>query len=76
MGIFKKDELLLNFNGVKTENISSTIPYMNKLNADARALASKFNNKQLSSFTESENYDMYKLFENCTISSEDGFWIE
>ena len=53
---------------VNTENISSTIPYMNKLNADARSLVERLNIKnyvpvQSHTFTESENYDMYKLFE-------------
>jgi hypothetical protein len=38
MGIFKKDELMLDFNGVKTENISSTIPYLNKLDTQVKIL--------------------------------------
>lgn len=52
----------LNFRGLKTEKMSTTIPYLNKLKADARNLAQQLdvNNKN---FTESENYDMYKLFE-------------
>jgi hypothetical protein len=69
MGIFKKDELMLDFNGVKTENISSTIPYLNKLDTQAKMLVnqlgpmSKVNNKSLILFNESDNYDMYRLFE-------------
>ena len=71
MGNFfsKKDDLILDFGGLKTENISSTIPYMNKLNADAKSLVDRLNIKQNTHpvkakvFTESENYDMYKLFE-------------
>ena len=71
MGNFfsKKDDLILDFGGLRTENISSTIPYMNKLNADAKSLVDRLNIKQniqptkATVFTESENYDMYKLFE-------------
>ncbi len=66
MGIFKKDELLLDFNGLRTENISSTIPYMNRLNADVNTLIGHINptnNKSMRLFTESENHNMYKLFE-------------
>jgi hypothetical protein len=69
MGIFKKDELILDFNGVKTENISSTIPYLNKLDTQAKMLVnqlgpmSKINTKSMILFNESDNYDMYRLFE-------------
>jgi hypothetical protein len=71
MGNFftKKDDLILDFGGLRTENMSSTIPYMNKLNADAKSLVDRLNIKQniqptkATVFTESENYDMYKLFE-------------
>ena len=63
--IGKKDDLLLDFGGLKTENMSSTIPYMNKLNADAKVLIERINmstsTKKL--FNDSENYNMYKLFE-------------
>ena len=70
-GLEKKDDLFLDFNGLKTENISSTIPYLNKLNSDAKALVNRLNVKSYSQqpsqpsqvFTETENYDMYKLFE-------------
>ena len=57
-----KDENTLNFRGLKTENMSTTIPYLNKLQTDAVSLAKQLdtNNKV---FTESENFDMYKLFE-------------
>jgi hypothetical protein len=69
MGIFKKDELLLDFKGVQTEDMSSTIPYMNKLNTDAKMLVNQLNpnaninRKGLVMFNESEQYDLYKLFE-------------
>ncbi len=77
MGIFKKDELLLDFKGVRTEDMSSTIPYMNKLNADAKILVNQLapnatyaanatNRKGLVLFNESEQYDLYKLFEKST----------
>ncbi len=82
MGIFKKDELLLDFKGVRTEDMSSTIPYMSKLNADAKMLvnqlnpnmvnannaanANAINRKGLVLFNESEHYDLYKLFEKST----------
>ncbi len=73
MGIFKKDELLLDFKGVKTEDMSSTIPYMNKLNTDAKMLVNQLdpntanvNRKGLVLFNESEQYDLYKLFEKST----------
>ncbi len=76
MGIFKKDELLLDFKGVQTEDMSSTIPYMNKLNADAKVLVNQLNpnnnisnninRKGLVLFNESEHYDLYKLFEKST----------
>jgi hypothetical protein len=72
MGFFKKDELLLDFKGGYTEDISSTIPYMHKLNAQANTLVSQlnpnsnYNAKGLVLFNESEHYDMYKLFEKST----------
>jgi hypothetical protein len=69
-GLEKKDDQFLDFSGLKTENISSTIPYLNKLNSDAKALVNRLNVKSFSQqpssvqvFTETENYDMYKLFE-------------
>jgi hypothetical protein len=60
------DGLELNFGN--TANYSSTIPYMHKMNADAKALVDRINTKnyisnQQRSFSNSENYDMYKLFE-------------
>ena len=65
LGLGKSDENILNFDGVRTD-MSSTIPYMHKLNANAQLLANRLNNKVLiepKEFNESENYDMYKLFE-------------
>jgi hypothetical protein len=75
MGIFKKDEMLLDFKGVQTEDMSSTVPYMNKLNYDAKMLVNHLgprignnaiNRKGLVLFNESEQYDLYKLFEKST----------
>jgi hypothetical protein len=67
MGRTPKDDLILDFQGLRTENMSSTIPYLNKLNMDAKSLITKLyvpaNTKTLSHFNETENYDMYKLFE-------------
>ena len=83
MGVFKKDELLLDFKGVQTEDISSTIPYMNKLNAEAKVLVSQlnpnsnYNSKGLVLFNESEQYDMYKLFEKSSnINNNDNNFSE
>ena len=64
-GTEKKDDLLLDFGN--TADISSTIPYLNKLNADAQTLVGRLNSKahsqNVGEFNETENYDMYKLFE-------------
>jgi hypothetical protein len=63
-GTEKKDDLLLDFGN--TADISSTIPYLNKLNADAQTLVGRLNSKahsqNVEEFNETENYDMYKLF--------------
>jgi hypothetical protein len=64
-----KDENTLNFKGLKTENISTTIPYLNKLQNDAKHLAQQLDNKN---FTESENQDMYKLFEKNNQQEDEG----
>jgi hypothetical protein len=72
MGIFKKDEMMLDFKGVQTDDMSSTVPYMNKLNYDAKMLVNQLgpyantNRKGLVLFNESEQYDLYKLFEKST----------
>lgn len=65
MGINKKDDLELDFNGLRTENYSSTIPYMKNLTADAKTLLERLpmNQAQIGLFQDSENYDMYKMFE-------------
>jgi hypothetical protein len=69
MGIFKKDELILDFKGVRTEDMSSTIPYMNKLTTDAKMLVNHLgpnanaNRKGLVLFNEGDNFDLYKIFE-------------
>jgi hypothetical protein len=60
------DGLALDFNSIRTENISSTIPYMNKLSSNAQLLANRLNTKNRFNSnlaTESDNIDMYKLFE-------------
>ena len=74
MGIFKKDEMLLDFKGgMRTEDISSTIPYLNKLNTDAKMLVNRLgpnmneiNKKRLVLINENEKLDLYKLFEKST----------
>ena len=73
MGIFKKDEMLLDFKGGRTEDFSSTIPYLNKLNTDAKMLVNQLgpnmneiNRKRLVLVNESEQLDLYKLFEKST----------
>ena len=72
MGLFhSKDDLSFNFKGgnIKTEDISSTIPYLRNLNVQAKKLVGQldtkinYNNKSLVLFNESDNFDMYKLFE-------------
>ena len=65
MGINKKDDLELDFNGLRTENYSSTIPYMKNLTADAKTLINRLpvNEVQIGLFQDSENYDMYRMFE-------------
>ena len=82
MGIFKKDELVLDFKGVRTEDMSSTVPYMRKLNTDAKVLVNQlnpklnYNNKSLVLFNESDNYDMYKLFEKSPQTNNDNNFSE
>jgi hypothetical protein len=69
--LFARDELSFDFKGgnIKTEDISSTIPYMRKLDTQAKQLVGQldtkinYNNKSLVLFNESDNFDMYKLFE-------------
>jgi hypothetical protein len=65
MGIFKKEEF----------DISSTMPHMQKYSTNLREADDlvnqlgppiKFNKKQLVLFNESEQYDLYKLFEKST----------
>ena len=83
MGVFQKDDLALDFHGRRTEDFSSTIPYMNKLNAHAKMLVSQldinsnYNKKGLVLFNESDHYDMYKLFEKSTnINNNDNNFSE
>jgi hypothetical protein len=70
MGLLpSKDELAFKGGNIKTEDISSTIPYMRNLDTQARKLVGQldtkinYNNKSLVLFNESDNFDMYKLFE-------------
>ncbi len=70
MGLLNsKDELAFKGGNIKTEDISSTIPYMKNLDLHAKKLVNQldykinFNNKSLVLFNETENFDMYKLFE-------------
>ena len=83
MGVFQKDDLALDFHGGRTEDFSSTIPYMNKLNTHAKMLVSQldinsnYNKKGLVLFNESDHYDMYKLFEKSTnINNNDNNFSE
>ena len=58
------NETNLDFGNIKTDNISSTIPYLKKLNTDAKNLVNNLNVSDDSLvFTETENFDMYKIFE-------------
>lgn len=59
--IFGRDENSLSFKGIRTENFSENIPYLQKLEQQSKMLADRINNAQ--NFQESENKDMYKLFE-------------
>lgn len=65
MGISKKDDLELDFKGLRTDNYSSTVPYMGNLTADAKTLVNRLpqNNVKIGLFQDSENHDMYKMFE-------------
>lgn len=62
----KKDDLELDFRGLRTENYSSTVPYMGNLTADAKMLVNRLpqNNVKIGLFQDSENHDMYKMFES------------
>ena len=82
MGLFhSKDDLSFNFKGgnLKTEDISSTIPYLRNLNVQAKKLVGQldtkinYNNKSLVLFNESDNFDMYKLFEKSNQSHNNNF---
>jgi hypothetical protein len=72
MGLFSKDDL--NLSAIRTEDMSSTIPYLKNLTNDAESLISRLNtnNKNLL-FSESENYDMYNLFQKSNGISNDNF---
>ncbi len=74
--IFARDELP-SYGGanIKTDDISSTIPYFKNLDIQAKKLVGQldtkinYNNKSLVLFNESDNFDMYKLFEKSTQSN-------
>jgi hypothetical protein len=59
--LFGKDENSLSFRGIHTENFSENIPYLEKLEQQSKMLAERIKTAQ--NFQESENKDMYKLFE-------------
>lgn len=61
----KKDDLELDFKGLRTENYSSTVPYMGNLTADAKTLVNRLpqNNVKIGLFQDSENHEMYRMFE-------------
>ncbi len=74
--LFARDELdFSRGGGIKTEDISSTIPYLRNLNVQAKKLVGQldnkinYNNKSLVLFNESDNFDMYKLFEKSVQSN-------
>jgi len=56
--IFAKDPSQLNFNGVRTENFSDNIPYLNKLQTDSRILANHLNTVD----NTVDNKKMYEMF--------------
>ncbi len=56
------NDRVIDFNAHDSQ-VSSTIPYAHKLYSDASKLANLNQNKSMKLFTESDNYDMYKLFE-------------
>lgn len=74
----KKDDLELDFNGMRTENYSSTIPYMKNLTVDAKTLLERLpkNNVKIGLFQDSENYDMYKMFEENTETAHENNFSE
>ena len=55
----------------KNEDISSTIPYLEKLNQDAKTLVKNLKVPEVDElvFTETENYDKFKIFEKNNHSS-------
>jgi hypothetical protein len=78
LGMSKQDNL--DFNGLITENISSTIPYLDRINNDAKTLVNRLyipvNSKTLINFNETENYDLYKLFEKSSNTNNDNNFSE
>ncbi len=74
--LFARDDLFDYKGGnIKTDDISSTIPYLRNLDVQAKKLVGQldtkinYNNKSLVLFNESDNFDMYKLFEKSTQSN-------
>jgi hypothetical protein len=85
MGLLQsRNELSFDFKGgnIRTEDISSTIPYLQNLNVQAKKLVGQldtkinYNNKSLVLFNESDNFDMYKLFEKSTQSHNNNNFSE
>jgi hypothetical protein len=58
--IFGRDENSLSFKGIRTENFSENIPYLQKLEQQSKMLADRINTSQ--NFQQSENKDLYHLF--------------
>ncbi len=74
MGFLSRDDL--NLSAIKTEEMSSEIPYLkNIMQGDAESLISRLNvaNKNLVLFSDSENYDMYNMFQQSNGISHDNF---
>lgn len=60
-------------NNTREQDISSTIPYLRKLNADAKHLINNLDvpTANITHFTETDNYDMYKIFEQNKVDTND-----
>jgi hypothetical protein len=61
------------FNNSQQQDISSTIPYLRKLNTDAKNLINNLPvpTANITNFNDTENYDMYKIFEKNKVESTD-----
>ena len=62
---------IIGLNYDKNQDISSTIPYLQKLNQDAKTLVKNLKVPEVDElvFTETENYDKFKIFQQNTHTS-------